>query len=507
MSTLHKLTKGLLNRHRVQRQLDAEQKASQRLRQRGSSPTGAGTSSSSPSKLKSALAAGKRDAAAMPKKTLSFALPTHEDPGAGAGGDELDDAAKAEAAELKALRREALDKLRMEQRRQREAKRAEKDAGAVDLPLLRRQASKAKLLAARGGSEPATSVAALLEQHGAGVTDKVDVEAVVEAHLENSDPWDPQTQLSPRSRLRWRQEMQAMVAQTNPDAVADDTDLAAIVRGEALSRTKHRPVSLPTIAAIKYKLSRRRKAKAKAKAEAKADGSSQQEQSKATIAEDGVPGVVETGLGGAASASDGEADLVDRLEAGDEGPYAVGWDNETAIAGTTGNVSWLHDNELVDLAGFGEWVAPDLEELSDVHARRTFARGAAPMTSYSYTRCARKRGAVRLTKLGEGVLLYFNFLQMTACALLVMSLISIPVLDMCLSGSGIHPDDMDPLYLAATTIGNSTSLQSVALNDVLAWLQPPMLLGCFPQLAMQAPGLCAGTRPTWMWVFLRTCPK
>lgn len=129
------------------------------------------------------------------------------------------------------------------------------------------------------------------------------------------------------------------------------------------------------------------------------------------------------------------------------------------------------------------------------------------MTSYSYTRCARKRGAVRLTKLGEGVLLYFNFLQMTACALLVMSLISIPVLDMCLSGSGIHPDDMDPLYLAATTIGNSTSLQSVALNDVLAWLQPPVLLGCFPQLAMQAPGLCVGTRPTWMWVFLRTCQK
>ena len=126
MSTLHKLTKGLLNRHRVQRQLDAEQKASQRLRQTGSSPTGAGTSSSSPPKLKSALAAGKRDAAAVPKKTLSFALPTHEDPGAGAGGDELDDAAKAEAAELKALRREALDKLRMEQRRQREAKRAER---------------------------------------------------------------------------------------------------------------------------------------------------------------------------------------------------------------------------------------------------------------------------------------------------------------------------------------------------------------------------------------------
>ncbi len=93
------------------------------------------------------------------------------------------------------------------------------------------------------------------------------------------------------------------------------------------------------------------------------------------------------------------------------------------------------------------WLPPSIEKAAEFKNQKIFRNGDVRLDSIN---------VIAAPDLGNGVSLYFQFGMTMACALFVMSLLSLPSLIMIYPGTGISPQDRDALALYRYTLGKLT---------------------------------------------------
>ena len=93
-----------------------------------------------------------------------------------------------------------------------------------------------------------------------------------------------------------------------------------------------------------------------------------------------------------------------------------------------------------------DWVKPSVAQAIEHRHEMVFHGGNAPIWHTGHYQLA--------AKLGDGISLYFRLLSYLGWLFMLMMIVALPSLGLNLAGSRIEEDEVDPLGLAYTTIGN-----------------------------------------------------